>query len=132
MERRLESESGPQDELGRQTALEGGLRGPLRVSGTCVRQKGTTAQRNSGPEGWDRAVLLGALCCLLETLVLLAEFFSDTPTVGARGSRPAEPPALSREEWLGPERKPSPDPADVVVPRAGNLRWRGWFGDAPS
>lgn len=51
MERRLESEAGPQDERGRQTALVGViLSAPPRVSGTCVHQKETTAPRNSGPE----------------------------------------------------------------------------------
>lgn len=69
---------------------------------------------------------------MLEMLVLLIESFSDTSTVGGRGSRAAEPPTLSRGEWMGPEWKPSPDPAEAVVLRAGNLQRRGWFGDSPS
>lgn len=56
------------------------------LASVCVR-RGPLPRGTLAPKDRGRAVLLGALCCLLEMLVLLTESFSDTSTVGARGSR---------------------------------------------
>ena len=56
-----------------------------------------------GTWAWNdrsRALLLGALCCLLGMLALLIESFSDTSTVGVRGSRNCKdlPPPQTKQD----------------------------------